>query len=112
MSKTDNTATERKRRQREKRKAMGIRVIEVKLSTKEQEMLERGCKVRGGIRGPYDADEYIATLICRDAEQLERDLSRLGKCEKCKSSLPGGCDGLFKGDDQCWHTHKARELML
>lgn len=110
--KKDTTASERKRRQREKLKAMGIKVVEVKLSAKERETLEHCCKVRGGVRGPYDADEYIATLIRRDAEKLKRDLSQLGKCGYCKTELPEGCGGLFKGQCDCWHTLGYRDLEL
>jgi hypothetical protein len=84
----------------------------VKLSASERETLSRLCQVRGGVRGPYDANEFITLLIHRDAQRLDRQLAKLGQCEKCGSQLPGGCDGLFKGDSQCWHTKKARGLEL
>lgn len=106
------TASERKQKQREKLKAMDITVVEVKLSANERAMLDEGCRIRGGVRGEYSRDEYIATLIRNDAEKLKRDLSQLGACEKCGDTLPDGCKGLFKGDAGCFHSVKAKDLML
>ncbi len=106
------TPAERKKAQRDRLAKFEIKVVEVKLSKRERETLAQNCKVRGGVRGAYDADEYIATLIRRDAERLEQQLAELGCCGKCGSPLPGGCDGLFKGDGECWHTDKAKSLML
>lgn len=103
---------ERKRKSREKLKQFDIKVVEVKLSATERATLGELCKVRGGVRGEYAADEYIATLILRDKERLDTELAALGSCSKCGDALPGGCGGLFKGEAACYHTHQARELML
>lgn len=112
MNEHTSKATLRKRKQREKLKALNITVVEIKLSARERDMLDEGCNVRGGISGAYDCHEYIAKLIINDSKKLKRDLSRLGACKKCKSSLPQGCDGLFKGDTDCFHSKKARALNL
>ncbi|PKF60633.1 hypothetical protein CW745_13970 [Psychromonas sp. psych-6C06] len=106
------TVNERKQQQREKLKLMDIIVVEVKLSANERALLDEGCSVRGGVRGAYSRDEYIATLIRNDSEKLKRDLSQLKGCEKCNSPVPGGCEGVFKGDAHCFHTTTARSLML
>lgn len=106
------TVNERKQQQRDKLKAMDITVVEVKLSANERALLDEGCSVRGGVRGAYSRDEYIATLIRNDSKKLKRDLSRIGNCEKCNNPVPGGCEGVFKGDAECYHTEKARALML
>jgi hypothetical protein len=105
-------AAQRKRIQRERQSALGIGIVEVSLTKGQRETLERNRVIRGGVRGEYGLDEYIETLIRRDNEQLEKQIAALGDCGKCKSSLPGGCDGLFKGDCECWHTFSYRELML
>lgn len=106
------TATQRKKAQRERQAKLEIKVVEVKLSKAERQTLAQNCQVRGGVSGPYGADEYISTLIRRDNERLQQQLAELGCCGKCGSPLPGGCDGLFKGDSACWHTEQARALML
>lgn len=106
------SANERKQKQRAKLKEMDISVVEVKLSANERALLDEGCVVRAGVGEPYSRDEYIATLIRNDSEALKRDLSQLPSCEKCKSSLPDGCNGVFKGDIECFHTVNARSLML
>lgn len=103
---------ERKQKQRAKLKALDISVVEVKLSANERILLDEGCELRGGISGAYSRDEYIATLIRNDNEKFKRDLSQLMPCGKCSADLPSGCDGLFKGDAQCFHTVNARNLML
>lgn len=45
-------ATERKRRQREREKAMDIKEVRVKLSIVEREQLATLCQVRAGIKAP------------------------------------------------------------
>lgn len=118
MSEVDSTekkrqeAAERKRKSREKLKQFDIKVVEVKLSATERATLSELCNVRGGVRGEYTADEYIATLILRDKERLDAQLAALGCCGKCGEALPGGCGGLFQGEAACYHAHQARELML
>lgn len=103
---------ERKRLSRERLKQFDIKVVEVKLSARERKILENSCKVRGGVAGPYGADEYISTLIRRDHERLNRQLAELGKCEHCKTALPAGCGGTFKGDGRCFHSRQSRDLLL
>lgn len=105
-------AAERKRKSREKLKQFDIKVVEVKLSATERTDLAELCKVRGGVRGEYTADEYVALLIHRDKERLNAQLAELGCCGKCGDQLPGGCKGLFKGDAACYHTNEALKLML
>ncbi|MCG7551606.1 hypothetical protein [Pseudoalteromonas sp. Of7M-16] len=103
---------ERKRRQRDKEKRLGIKVVEVKLSQSERANLDELCVVRGGVRGPYSVDEFISTLIRNDHVLLQEQLKRLGQCASCKKSLPEGCNGVFKGQAECWHTRKHTVLML
>ncbi|MCC3836261.1 hypothetical protein [Vibrio parahaemolyticus] len=76
-------AAERKRKSREKLKQFDIKVVEVKLSATERTDLAELCKVRGGVRGEYTADEYVALLIRRDKERLNAQLAELGCCGKC-----------------------------
>lgn len=106
------TDAERKKAQRQRLAKFEIKVIEVKLSKQERADLTRNCAIRGGVRGPYDMDEYITTLIRRDSERLAQQLAQLGCCGKCGDKLPGGCQGIFNGEQDCWHTAQARELML
>lgn len=102
----------RKQKSRARQKQLGIKKIEVTFSPSEREKLEHLCQVRGGVRGPYSVDEYISTLIRRDHERLEAQLKTLDKCERCKAQLPGGCEGLFKGASDCFHTQDCKILSL
>jgi len=102
----------RKKKERDKKKAMGVKKVEVTLSQSDRDKLTELCQVRGGVRGPYDADEFIATLIRRNHENLQAQLKALGKCPSCKLELPGGCNGSFKGQSDCWHTLEYRQLYL
>lgn len=106
------TAAERQQKRRNRLKAMGLVTHEIKLSAKENKLLQHGCIVRGGTRGPYSIDEYIATLIQNDAKQLERDLSQLDPCQYCHKTLPQGCDGTHQGDSRCFHHTQYKTLML
>lgn len=90
-------------------------VIQVTLEAVELSRLNELCKARAVIGAPYSHDEFISTLIARDWERLQLQLAELeqrGPCKKCGSPLPGGCDGLFKGDAACYLTTDQRELML
>ncbi len=102
----------RKRKERDKKAALGIKRIEVQLSEKERERLGELCRVRAGIGEPYTADEFISLLIHRNWELLQQQLTELGTCKKCGSALPEGCGGLFKGDSECWHSNDAKVLKL
>ncbi|QNE59111.1 hypothetical protein H5404_25280 (plasmid) [Vibrio parahaemolyticus] len=99
-------AAERKRRQRQREKEADIQEVRLKLSKVERERLAEMCQVRAGSREPYDAAEYVALLIDRDWQKLQQQLAELNSqcCGKCKDPLPGGCNGLFKGDSECFHT--------
>jgi hypothetical protein len=101
----------KKQAQRKREKELGVVNVNIKLSAKDNEQLSELCNVRGGVRGPYDKDEYIATLIRRDAEKLENDLFEL-KCDGCTLKLPDGCGGVCKGQSDCYHTLSYRKLML
>ncbi len=103
---------EKKAAQRQREKDLGVVTLGVKLSAKENEQSETACKIRGGVRGPYDKDEYIATLIRRDISMLEKQLAMIGECKGCKIPLPGGCEGVCKGQSDCFHNLEYRDLML
>lgn len=102
----------KKAAQRQREKDLGVVTLGVKLSAKENEQIETACKIRGGVRGPYDKDEYIATLIRRDVSMLEKQLAMIGECKGCKIPLPGGCEGVCKGQLNCFHNLEYRDLML
>ncbi|KYO58422.1 hypothetical protein [Vibrio parahaemolyticus] len=99
-------ARERKRRQRQREKELDIQEVRLKLSKVDRERLETMCKARAVTGEPYDMDEYITLLIDRDWQKLQQQLKELNGqcCGKCKDPLPGGCNGLFKGDSACYHT--------
>jgi len=103
---------EKKAAQRQRERDLGVVTLGVKLSAKENEQIETACKIRGGVRGPYDKDEYIATLIRRDVSMLEKQLAMIGECKGCKIDLPEGCDGICKGQSDCFHHLEYRDLML
>lgn len=105
-------AANRKRMQRLRKAEQGIITIEVSLTKSQRETLDKNRAIRGGVRGEYEIDEYIDTLLRRDNELLEKQIAQLSDCNKCNESLPVGCNGLFKGDCECWHTFSYRELML
>lgn len=104
----------RKEAQRAREESLGIQVFEIKLGPVERAWLAEGRKVRGGVRGSYDASEYLATLLRRDNALLVEQLGQLdGKsCGRCNQALPEGCGGRWIGDLQCWQTHAAREFEL
>lgn len=106
------TPTERKRKSRAAARAAGITKVEVMLGPAELERLQQLCEIRGGVRGPYTADEFISLLIDRNWQLLQKQLAKLGGCDYCGDYLPQGCDGLLKGDIRCWHTEKAKQLEL
>ena len=101
------SAAQRKQAQREREKSFDIKRIEVPLSATERAMLAEGCEFRGG----YDANEYIATLIRRDHTRIQEIKAELGSCEFCQSPLPTGCNKIHKGRAECFHTHKARQIL-
>jgi len=106
------TDKEKKAAQRLRQKALGMKKVEVLLSNKDREQLAINCEVRGGVRGKYSADEYLAQLLRNDTNKLNEQLEKLGGCVGCTLKLPEGCGGVCKGQNDCWHTHKAKTLML
>ncbi|MGO3406772.1 hypothetical protein [Marinomonas sp.] len=87
---------------------LGIKEYRVQLSQVEVSTLDELRKFRGG----YDVNEYIATLIRRDKERMEREKAELGKCEFCDNELPSGCAKKFKGHGRCFYTINEKALRL
>ncbi|MEI4974831.1 hypothetical protein U1437_11080 [Aeromonas caviae] len=109
-----SAATKRKQEQRARRAALGIKRVEVALSTREREQLETLRRARAGSGEPYSADEYISTLLRRDWERWQQQQAELAAqaCQHCGNQLPGGCAGTFKGATTCWHTWGDKGLGL
>lgn len=107
-------ARERKQAQRARQAALGIKRVEVALSTREREQLEHLCRARAGSGEPYSADEYISTLLRRDWEYWQQQQAELATqtCPNCECALPAGCGGAFKGKPECWHTHGDKTIAL
>ena len=103
---------EKKAAQRQREKDLGVVTLGVKLSATDNKAVQRACEIRGGVRGSYDKDEYIATLIRRDVSLLESQLLQIGECKGCKIDLPEGCGGVCKGQSDCFHHLEYRDLML
>jgi len=107
-----NDATTRKRKERAQKKALGIQRMEVQLTQTERDRLDELCRLRSGGGEPYTTDELVSLLIHRNWQQLQRELKRIEPCPKCGNRWPASCEGLFKGDQQCWLTRQAKKLML
>ncbi|WP_368176129.1 hypothetical protein [Aeromonas sp. s1(2024)] len=107
-------ATERKQAQHARQAALGIKRVEVALSTREREQLEILRRARAGSGEPYSADEYISTLLRRDWERWQEQEAELKQqiCQNCDCALPEGCGGTFKGEAACWHTRGDKTLAL
>lgn len=112
--KPESAEAKRKREQREREDALGIGVVEVKLGPAERELLDRARTARGGVTGAYDAGEYLAVLLRRDAVRLEQQLDDLAgmTCGHCGYTLPQGCGGRRLGELPCWQTTSRRDLEL
>ncbi len=123
QAKADQKRQQDKERQRakrardaEKKSELGIREYRVPLSQAESETLAELCAYRGGVE-PYDANEYMATLIRRDKQRMEAEKQHLGQCNFCGEPLPMGCkNGLgipkLKGVGGCFYTREERKLRL
>lgn len=111
---TARDAKSRKEAQRKRQAALGIKRVEVALSTREREQLETLRRARARSGAPYTADEYISTLLRRDWErwQLQQAELAVQTCQHCDNQLPSGCAGAFKGETACWHTTEAKTLAL
>lgn len=109
-----NPATKRKRDQRQRNAALGIKRVEVALSERERQQLETLRIARAGSGEPYSADEYISTLIRRDWERwLEQEAElKQQTCQNCDCALPEGCGGTFKGEGACWLTLGEQAIAL
>ena len=108
MAKTD---AERQSEKRARDKALGIEVVRVEMSKSQRDQLTELCKVRGGL-DPYDANEFINTLIRRNYELLEKQLANIGDCKHCGKALPEGCKGYRLGDSRCWINTESKKLQL
>ncbi|WP_051946635.1 hypothetical protein [Marinobacter sp. MCTG268] len=75
MAKTD---AERKRAQRERRKFLKMKRMELDLAWGERELIASNAEARGFI----DQTEYLVRLVLDDAARLERDRSRNKENEK------------------------------
>lgn len=107
-------AKARKEAQRKRQAALGIKRVEVALSTREREQLETLRRARAGSGEPYSADEYFSTLLRRDWERWQQQQAELAAqaCQHCGNQLPGGCAGTFKGEAACWQTKGDKTLAL
>lgn len=105
-------AKARKEAQRKRQAALGIKRVEVALSTREREQLETLRRARAGSGEPYSADEYISTLLRRDWERWQEQEAELKQqiCPNCDCALPEGCGGTFKGEADCWRTSGDKTL--
>lgn len=123
QAKADKKRQQDKERQRakrardaEKKSELGIHEYRVPLSQTESEALADLCAYRGGAE-PYDAAEFIATLIRREKQRADEEKKHLGTCEFCGEPLPMGCkNGLgipkLKGVGGCFYTREERKLRL
>ncbi len=108
-------AQKRKAAQRAREKALDIKEVRVLLSAQERANLDRLCTERAGNGEPYAAAEYLKLMIVADIKKLDQQLAELETaepCPKCKSKLPGGCNGLFKGEAVCWYHPSKKRLEL
>lgn len=112
--KTAKDAKARKEEQRKRQAALGIKRVEVALSTRERETLETLRRARAGSGEPYSADEYISTLLRRDWERWQQQQAELAvqTCPNCECALPEGCGGVFKGEAACWLTTGDKTLAV
>ena len=106
-------AKDRKQAQRARQAALGIKRVEIALSTREREQLETLRRARAGSGDPYSADEYICTLLRRDWERWQQQAEMAAQaCPNCECALPAGCGGAFKGQQECWHTQGDKTIAL
>lgn len=99
-------------RKRKSRNRIASKRVEIELSNTELAMLDWICKFRGAEIDPYERKEAIATLIREDYKRAQKQLESIGDCEYCNDPLPKGCGGVCKGRGDCFHTFKARELLI
>lgn len=94
---------QRKRDQREREKAAGVEVFELKMGPTERAMLAEGQAARGSKGVPYTATEYLLTLIRNDNRLLKNQLGKLAGriCKNCQKPLPRGCGGTWGRESRC-----------
>lgn len=104
---------ERKATQRARQRDAGIVKIEIHVDAQELEMLKRNCTLRRPGRKPYDIDEYMTTLIRRDAAALQQQITVLNQrsCKRCGEKLPVA-ECCLSGESKCWNTLGWHELKL
>jgi hypothetical protein len=106
-----NQARQRKRNERARKKQLGCEDIKVNLSASEREQLKQLCQLRAGPnKEPYTVDEYLSTLIRRDAERLAQQLTAV--CQRCRSPVQSGCGGVHDGAADCFYFRGGRGLKL
>lgn len=93
----------RKRDQREREKAEGVEVFELKMGPADRAMLIEGQRLRGSKGIPYTATEYLLTLIRNDNRLLQQQVGRLAGriCKNCQKPLPRGCGGTWARESRC-----------
>lgn len=113
MAQTD---AQRSKKRRDKTKALGEREIRFKVSAAEFAMLEDLCTKRAGCREPYTPSDFLVTLFRKvlplDHAKYHTQAKALGVCDYCHEVMPAGCGGAFKGQSECYHTVKYKELEL
>ena len=93
----------RKREQREREKAAGVEVLELKFSPTERAELDEGRTGRGSQGEPYTTTEYLKTLIRNDVKRLRHEQGKLAGriCKNCQKPLPRGCGGVWGRESRC-----------
>jgi|GEM_PF-1619397 len=105
---------QRKRQQREREKAAGVEVMELKFSPHERAELDEGRVGRGSQGEPYTTTEYIKTLIRNDVMRLRNERKKLeGRiCKNCQKPLPRGCGGTWGREALCLLARSEIALAL
>jgi major membrane immunogen (membrane-anchored lipoprotein) len=108
------TSAQRAQKSRDKKKALGQKEITFNVSQAEYDFFTKMGKLRAGCRSPYSANDYVAALVRLvlplDYEKYQTQAKRLGMCGTCNTILPGGCSGVFKGQEGCYHTADYKQL--
>lgn len=90
-------------------------VVPLRFSAADSAHIGKAMKVRSIWSGSeYTLQEYVTLLLLHDADRLNRELIKLGAtpCRQCGKTPPEHCDGLFKGQGDCWLTRGALELKV
>lgn len=110
------TAAQRQKKSRDKKKDLGEREIRFKVSAAEYALVEKMCELRAGCSEPYTPADYLVTLFRKvlplDDEKYHTQAKALGMCDYCNEVMPAGCGAVFKGQADCYHTKQYRELEL